>query len=122
MKRNLTLKRLSRPNHGHRKIRMYPSITEIPRHLRHQHIYLLLPPSGRPREQRQTKSLQPIQDINLIPPAQLLHKGVLRPSIRRPHKHLLLNVDEARLAHPRDVEVGAVASHRPAALTRRLAQ
>lgn len=98
------------------------SIPKILTNPRDKNIHLLLPPPQTPRQQRQTETLQPIQDVHLVPAAQLLHERVLGPPVRRPHEHALLDVDEARLLHPREVEVGAVGAHGPAELAGRFAQ
>lgn len=78
---------------------MNPTILQIPRRLRHKDIHLLLLPPQSPRQQRQTKRLQPFGDVDLIPPSQLFHIRVLGPRVGRPHEHFHLDVDEARGLH-----------------------
>ena len=95
---------------------MYSSIPKIPTHPRHKYIHLFLSPAQTSRQQRKAEAFEPFQDIRLIPLAQRLHERILRPPIRRPHKHLLLDVHEPGVRHPRKIVVGTVASHGSAEL------
>ena len=101
---------------------MNPTIPKVATHPRDKNIHLLPPPPQAPRQQRQTKSLQPIQNIHLVPAPQLLHERVLRPAVGRPHEDAGLDVDEAGLGHPGAVEVGTVGAHGAAELARRFAE
>jgi len=83
-------------------------ILEVLRDLRNKHVHLLLPPTQPSRQQRQTEALQTIKAIDLVPAAQLFHERILRPAIRGPHEHALLDVDEAGFVHLLHVQVAGV--------------
>lgn len=87
------------------------AILEILRHQRNKNINLFLLPAQRAREKRQTKPLQALETIDLVPAAELFHERVFGPAVGRPHEHALLHVDETRFAHHFFVFIADVAAH-----------
>ena len=101
---------------------MNPPISKIPTHPRDKNINFLLLPPQPSRQQCQTKPFQPVENIRLVPLPQHLHERILRPPIGRPHKHPLPDVDKSRICHPREIVVGAIASHGTAESARGFAE
>lgn len=62
-------------------------------------LHLLLTPSQKPRQRRQSKRLQRLRRVFLAEQTDLLHVFILRPCVDGPLEHGFLHVDEACRQH-----------------------
>lgn len=73
--------RLPAPEDWHRIVTMNVPVLDVCGDLSNEDVNLLLRPSQASREKSETEAFKTIEDVDLIPSAQLLHMRISRPCI-----------------------------------------
>lgn len=101
---------------------MNPLVLDIVGDLSDEDVNFLLAPAQATDKKCKAESLKTVEDVDLVPSAELLHVRILWPGIGWPHEMTLLNVHEANVFHPFPVVCRHIGTHGTSEISSSLAK